>query len=832
MKSTYSLLKIYLFVILFAVTINESHATIHHVPATYVYIQDAIDAAAEGDTVLIAPGFYYQGFTISEANILVTSEYLFSGDVEDRDGTLIMRDLVNDSNYRATISAGMDSTTRVYGLTFTDREGGIYCEESGPKIEACLFTAIEFGACIRAVDSDAIILNCSFTDNETRPISGQGSDLRIEGNFISRNVEDSFGSAGIDLDNCSALIINNEITHNRTEEVGGGISLYGDDSILRNNVIAYNQALRGAGIAIRSQSTTRIENCQIQNNTCFETKFGLESQGAGIYSVYADPVLGTEEAPNSISNNDATIGADIYLLQSETQSIFCDLFTIPNPDSRFLYCGSTVAFSAEQYTHEEIEPLTAPVTIEPGAYTLAEAVLAQNLESSTPDTIYLQPGVYGGFESNVDQPSCIILKEVVIIGAGAEETELTGFWEDEDTEHPLYKPLFRVVEGGSLTLKNVTMHDVGRTILATLADVHLEGVATWQVASILFQQGGSASILNSRFETSTYLSLYSLDFEFFDYSSMLVKGVEPFIVDRSEFIDIRSWFTWSTPNMSIRRTRFSFARSGSLHLEGSTSGRFENVLFDELDPEQSTSHPSFVTITRDELTLRNCTLFNIRFTPWYETPLHIENSIFANTNQDQTYFTSDEPFTRLLVDHSFVQDGSAPGETNLSGDAGIEDLENYTLTESSICVDAGSPDVAYNDREDPDHPGQALAPARGTVRNDMGAYGGPYPLSSTNTYVTVEEAESAQPVAFTLLPAYPNPFNNTTTVHFYLPASSRVRVAVYDLLGRQVALLADDQMTAGDHSLVFEGKSLASGIYFLSAMANGQQYTQKLVLLK
>ncbi len=83
-------------------------------------------------------------------------------------------------------------------------------------------------------------------------------------------------------------------------------------------------------------------------------------------------------------------------------------------------------------------------------------------------------------------------------------------------------------------------------------------------------------------------------------------------------------------------------------------------------------------------------------------------------------------------------------------------------------------------------------------------------------------AESPRPPAqFGLEQNYPNPFNPQTVLEFTLPTAGKVRLAVYDLLGREVARLADGVMAAGRHSVVFDGSRLASGVYLARLEGTG-----------
>jgi hypothetical protein len=71
----------------------------------------------------------------------------------------------------------------------------------------------------------------------------------------------------------------------------------------------------------------------------------------------------------------------------------------------------------------------------------------------------------------------------------------------------------------------------------------------------------------------------------------------------------------------------------------------------------------------------------------------------------------------------------------------------------------------------------------------------------------------AAPPQARLMPNFPNPFNPVTTIRFGLPATALVRVAVYDMLGREIKVLVDGAMPAGFHEVTFDAGSLASGLY-------------------
>ena len=76
------------------------------------------------------------------------------------------------------------------------------------------------------------------------------------------------------------------------------------------------------------------------------------------------------------------------------------------------------------------------------------------------------------------------------------------------------------------------------------------------------------------------------------------------------------------------------------------------------------------------------------------------------------------------------------------------------------------------------------------------------------------------------------PFNSSTIIGFKLQNDYIITMKVFDIAGREVAILADGFFEAGTHNLVFNGAELASGIYFINTKINNELYTEKLLLIK
>ncbi len=88
------------------------------------------------------------------------------------------------------------------------------------------------------------------------------------------------------------------------------------------------------------------------------------------------------------------------------------------------------------------------------------------------------------------------------------------------------------------------------------------------------------------------------------------------------------------------------------------------------------------------------------------------------------------------------------------------------------------------------------------------------------------------PAKFELQQNFPNPFNPITTIQFTTPFETRVKLKIFDLLGREVATLVDGELPGGDHRTVFDAKGFASGIYFYRLEAGTMMIARKLILLR
>ena len=96
----------------------------------------------------------------------------------------------------------------------------------------------------------------------------------------------------------------------------------------------------------------------------------------------------------------------------------------------------------------------------------------------------------------------------------------------------------------------------------------------------------------------------------------------------------------------------------------------------------------------------------------------------------------------------------------------------------------------------------------------------------------VNVANNIKPIQFDLEQNYPNPFNPSTTIKFSVPTKQNVKIEVFDILGKSVANLVDEEILAGEYKLNFNASKLASGIYIYTIKTKTFNQSKKMMFLK
>jgi hypothetical protein len=97
---------------------------------------------------------------------------------------------------------------------------------------------------------------------------------------------------------------------------------------------------------------------------------------------------------------------------------------------------------------------------------------------------------------------------------------------------------------------------------------------------------------------------------------------------------------------------------------------------------------------------------------------------------------------------------------------------------------------------------------------------------------SVDQRDDSLPYQFRLDQNYPNPFNPVTQIRFSIPEENRVRLVVYDLLGRKVADLINEDIQPGEYTVSFEAGNLPSGIYIYRLQSGSYVNQNRMILLK
>jgi acetyl esterase/lipase len=105
-------------------------------------------------------------------------------------------------------------------------------------------------------------------------------------------------------------------------------------------------------------------------------------------------------------------------------------------------------------------------------------------------------------------------------------------------------------------------------------------------------------------------------------------------------------------------------------------------------------------------------------------------------------------------------------------------------------------------------------------------------LNSILSPLSVKEYADGVPAAFALEQNYPNPFNPATVISYHLPFTIHHSLKIYDLLGREVAVLVDGEKPAGTHSATWDAAGLPSGMYFYRLTTNKFVETKRLLLVR
>ncbi len=241
------------------------------------------------------------------------------------------------------------------------------------------------------------------------------------------------------------------------------------------------------------------------------------------------------------------------------------------------------------------------------------------------------------------------------------------------------------------------------------------------------------------------------------------------------------------------------------------------------------------------------------------TGVDAKNNILVNTRDESPYCASaiyDYSLSNLTSDYNDLYSGSSQtsalvriGSTNYGDLAGWRGAgkDSHSVSAmppflgpndlhlgyvSTLVADAAIPIPGITTDIDGD-----IRPRAGHDSPDIGADEFPHPPDG------VDDGIVGIPVTTSLAQNYPNPFNPETRIEFRIQKSEFTRLSVYDLLGREVAVLVNEEKMPGTYTVTWNARlrssnsggqasGMATGIYFYTLRAGGQVFTKRMILLR
>lgn len=215
----------------------------------------------------------------------------------------------------------------------------------------------------------------------------------------------------------------------------------------------------------------------------------------------------------------------------------------------------------------------------------------------------------------------------------------------------------------------------------------------------------------------------------------------------------------------------------------------------------------------------------------YSCTLKLRNNIIWG-NKPASRQTMNAEGGSIQATYCDVQ-GGLTGKGNLDLDP-LMDADSFQLTGSSPCIDRGDSTSIYDDPEDILNPGMAKFPAKGTARNDQGAYGGPG--ASLTGYISsgIHSGIGSAMIPDTpqLMQNYPNPASVYTVIAYFLPRAEPVVLRITDLSGRIISDFRLGLSTPGLHQFQLDVSGLQQGNYLYCLEARYQKVVKRMTVFK
>jgi len=807
-------------------------STIINVPTDQPTIQAGIDVAADGDTVLVQPGTYFENINYNGKHITVASLFLTT-----QDTTYISQTVIdgNENGSVVTFDSGEDSTAVMTGFTISDGSaqfgGGIYCCDSSPRLK-----------------------NITISDNFATEAGGgvycYNSSPGLEDIIVTSNISSDCGG-GVQFWNSNSIIINITIIDNFAQWYGGGIQCYLSNPTLQNITLSNNHAVDAGGGLNCNQSSPHLSNSNITGNTA--------NYGGGL-NCYdnSNPIL-----------QDVTISDNS--VQFNGGGINCYINSNPSLENVTLSDNSADSYGGG-ISIEQSAPILFNATITSNTALIGGGISCYDNSSPSIDnaTISENSAIVGGGIASINSNS-IYLTDVVVSNNEADSLGGAIFCKDNSNlhlENVTVNENTAGVDGGGISLRYANLYIENCDFTGnTSQEYHGGAINCWNfgdpaysgvnyqvdIANSNFsnniatnkaggvgikQADDDLSILNVMIKNCVFMGNVADSYSsIFLYGSMLSFTVLNCIFSENEAINYAAGGGFSGDctgeiiNCLISSNTAAIG-GGNWNSGGFSVWREANVYFVNCSfVDNTAAYGAGLTVGGGgEATITNCIFWGNSF-----------NQIaFAEQNDEGGSLTVNYCDVQYGIDSIYVTPLS-----NLDWGTGNIDEDPlfigtgshpFMLQDLSPCVNAGIPDTTGLNLPEFDLAGN-LRVYGGRI--DMGAY--------ENQNIIVGTDENLIPLVTKLNQNYPNPFNPETTISFSLftETTENIELIIYNIKGQKVKDLSPslchtepvEVQGESRYSVIWNGtddnnKLVSSGIYFYELKSGNYEKTKKMILLK
>jgi type IX secretion system substrate protein len=803
-------------------------ASVINVPADQPTIQTGINAASNGDTVLVADSTYYENINFMGKAITVASLFLIDGDTTHRYNTIIDGSQPSNPNNGSVVSfvSGEDTNSVLCGFTITNGTGTIF--NYGYQVRS--------GGGVLCLNSGASIENNKIINNSVTHNSAGGGGISV------------LATSGIVHANAKYNEINNNIVNGSSKSEGGGILFWSASGKIIGNVINNNSNVnnnswaRGGGVYLYSSATPTTSVIFKDNQVCNNLASGIGTSviwgalGGGLITLRANALIHN----NIITNNEISGavragGAGIYFGFNSNNKSISRNFICQNSciQGEGLGGGIIIAVSNPELNNNIISENSA--FYGSGIYT----------DNSSPEIINntiinnIAAGNGGGLY-NADNSNTIIMNSII--------------WGNQAQNYPSIQPYSGTVEVVYSDVQGTTVWpgigNINADPLFTPDSVHLssaspcigKGIDTWQIGGVWYDApdtdfegdprpwpansspdigadedslGGPNAMINDINLSSKYIRINT------DTLGITSDILNPDSLNLQIYARIQS----------INNT---FVDSVLMYNDGNhDDGQANDTIWGGYFGPVSTEDMYKLNIIVKDFSTTNDSLISL---PEFFTsigPLMIDNCVEVFRIPDRIFFN----FT-------LRNDGDSTAAENVQARISttdpyviekLNDFQNFGNIAAGQTANSSAPHFGVRTMSLPDT--HTFVFTAEISSNTNYCWSGSI---SVQVVTGISDEDNTIPKVFALNQNYPNPFNPNTTIGFSIPKTEFVTLKVYNLLGQEMADLVSKKLTPGNYKYTWDASQYASGVYYYKLEAgdpstsSGQRFikTKKLILMK